>query len=75
MIAIQVLVLETYLVMILLREFFVLVTSGLPYLMIALLLSEVVMHARLLTIKFDYHLHHCIMSLLLDHFQNGALIS
>ena len=73
MISIQVLVVDTYLVMLPHREFSVLVTSGQPYLKIALLLSEVVMHARYMTVKLDYHLHHCILSSLLDHLPNGAL--
>ena len=75
MIAIQVLVVDIYLVMLPHREFSVLVTSGQLYSKIALLLSEVVMHARYMTEKLDYHLHHCIQSLLLDHSPNGALIS
>ena len=44
------------------------------YLMIVLLLSRVVMHAIFFTAKKNYHLHHCILSSLLDHLKNGALI-
>jgi len=74
MISILVLVVDIYPVMLPHRSFFVLVTSGQLYSMIALLLLEVVMHARFLTAKHDYHLHHCIISSLLDHLQNEALI-
>lgn len=74
MITILVLVVDIYLVMLSHRRFSVLVTSGQLYSMIVLLLSEFVMHARFFTVKQDYQLHHCILSLFLDHFQNGASI-
>jgi len=73
MISIQVLVVDTYLDMLRHKEFSVPVTSGQLYSKIVLLSSEAVMHARSMTAKLDYHLHHCIQSLLLDHSPNGAL--
>ena len=73
MITIQVLVVETYLVILLHKEFSMQVTSGQLYSKIVLLLSEVITHAKSMTIKLDYHMNHCIQSLLLDHLPNGAL--
>lgn len=73
MIAIQVHVVDTYLDMHIHKGFFMVVTSDQLYLNIILLLSEVAMHARYMAEKLDYHLHHCIESLLLAHFPNGEL--
>ena len=52
MISILVLVVDIYPVMLPHRSFFVLVTSGQLYSMIALLLLEVVMHARFMHFEF-----------------------
>ena len=73
MISILVLVVDIYLVILPHKIFSVLVTSGQLYSTIALLLSEVVMHAILLIVRIDYHLHHCIQSSMLAHSPNGAL--
>lgn len=76
MTSIQMLVVDTYLVILPHKEFFMLVTSSLPHSKIPLLQLEDVMHSTSRTIMLDYHLHHFILSsLLLDDSPNGALAS